>query len=50
VSGVKAALDNNETVRLDDLQPVIEPKEDERVNAVEDADKSHKVEKIIKHK
>lgn len=51
VTGVKALLDNGETVRLDNLQLVFDRKDDVgETSAVEEADKSHKVEKIIKHK
>ena len=51
VSGVKAVLDNDETVRLDELQAVLPPiSESEEVSAVEEADKEHKIEQTIKHK
>jgi hypothetical protein len=52
VSGVKGTLDNGDTVRLDELQLVtelaqeFEPKE----GAVEEVEKSHKVERIVKHR
>jgi hypothetical protein len=51
IKGVKAVLDNDETVRLDELQAVLPPiSEEEEVSAVEEADKEHKIEQIIKHK
>ena len=50
-TGVKAELNNDSTVRLEDLQAVPDaPSLPESQNAVQKADRQHKIEQIIKHK
>ncbi len=50
-TGVKAKLNNGETVRLEDLLLVPEPEsEPEPATAVENVEKQHKIEQVIKHK
>ncbi len=51
MNGVKEVLENGEKVRLDDLQLVVPPVEEETTaNAIELADRERKIERTIKHR
>ena len=49
ISGVHGILNNDDRVRLDDLQKIIK-EFDQEASAVEKVEKEVKIEKIIKHK